>query len=168
VRKWRRSGWTENVLYIFGGFEGNRNPNSGLIFDSLGNLYGTTYVGGAGSGGTVFELTPSGGKWIFAPVYNFTGPGGPRSSLTMDAAGNLYGTTWADGAYGNGSVFKLTASSGGWNYTSLHDFTGGSDGEAPPGGVVLDANGNLYGTTAYGGANGCGYSGCGVVWEITP
>jgi uncharacterized repeat protein (TIGR03803 family) len=81
----------------------------------------------------------------------------------MDAAGNLYGTTYWDGAYASGAVFKLTPSNGGWTYTSLHDFTGGSDGADPISNVVFDANGNLYGTTSYGGAYNYG-----VVWEITP
>ena len=79
-------------------------------------------------------------------------------------AGNLYGTTYYVGAYGQGSVFKLTPSNGGWTYTSLHDFTGGGDGGTPSSGVTIDANGNLYGT-ALGGAQGV-YAG--VVWEITP
>lgn len=81
----------------------------------------------------------------------------------MDAAGNLYGTTYQDGPYGQGSVFELTDSYGGWTYTTLHDFTGGSDGGSPASNVTFDANGNLYGT-----ASGGGWSGQGVVWEITP
>jgi uncharacterized repeat protein (TIGR03803 family) len=81
----------------------------------------------------------------------------------MDASGNLYCTTEYDGAYGGGSVCKLTRSKGGWSYTSLHDFTGGNDGAYLLGGVTLDANGNLYGTASAGGAYGSG-----VVWEITP
>ena len=81
----------------------------------------------------------------------------------MDTAGNLYGTTAASGAYVAGSVFKLTPSGGGWNYTTLHDFTGGSDGGFPQGGVVFGTNGNLYGTTVNGGTHGLG-----VVFEITP
>ena len=85
----------------------------------------------------------------------------------MDAAGNLYGTTEEGGAYSFGSVFKLTPGSGGWTYTSLHDFCAGgypcSDGAFPLGSVALDADGNVYGTTTAGGAS---YSG--VIWEITP
>jgi uncharacterized repeat protein (TIGR03803 family) len=81
----------------------------------------------------------------------------------MDAVGNLYGTTLLDGAYGQGNVFKLIPSNGEWLYTSLHDFTGGSDGSQPYGQVTLDANGNLYGTASIGGPDNKG-----VVWEITP
>jgi uncharacterized repeat protein (TIGR03803 family) len=80
----------------------------------------------------------------------------------MDAAGNLYGTTYRDGAGQDGSVFKLAPGNGGWTYTDLHDFMGGSDGAFPISNVALDAAGNLYGTASAGGANGYG-----VVWEIT-
>jgi uncharacterized repeat protein (TIGR03803 family) len=82
----------------------------------------------------------------------------------MDNAGNLYGTTAADGAYGKGSVFKLTRNSdSGWTYTSLHDFTGGSDGANPYSSLVFDNNGNLYGTASAGGPYHLG-----LVFEITP
>jgi uncharacterized repeat protein (TIGR03803 family) len=81
----------------------------------------------------------------------------------MDSAGNLFGTTYNDGTHGFGSIFELTPSHGGWTYTSLHDFAGGSDGGFPVSNVALDARGNLYGTALMGGANGNG-----VVWEITP
>jgi uncharacterized repeat protein (TIGR03803 family) len=88
----------------------------------------------------------------------------------MDAAGNLYGVTALGGRHDNGMVYKLTPSNGGWTFTDLYDFTGGSDGANPSGIVSLDSNGNIYGTTYTGGlAGGCTYStGCGVVWEITP
>ncbi len=172
------SGWTENVLYTFQGGSDGLGPAGGLIFDNSGDLYGVTHNGG-GSGcygrqgcGTVFELTPSsGGQWIESILYSFTGGsgdfGGPQASLTMDAAGNLYGTTNQEGAYGYGSAFKLTPSNGGWTYIDLHDFTGGSDGGYPLSDIIFDAHGNLYGTTEAGG-EGCLPSGCGVVWEITP
>jgi len=86
--------------------------------------------------------------------------------LTMDKAGNLYGTTNGDGAYGKGSIFKLTPGASGWSYTSLHDFTGtNGDGAYPASNVVFDASGNLYGTATRGGNGQCQ---CGLVWEITP
>ena len=93
-----------------------------------------------------------------------------HSSALMDAAGNLYGTTSSEGAYEYGSVFKLTPSGGGgWTYTSLYDFTGGSDGAYPTGSLTFDAQGNLYGTAGAGGYAGgnCAPQGCGVVFEIT-
>jgi uncharacterized repeat protein (TIGR03803 family) len=137
--------------------------DGGLMRDSAGNLYGTTLTGGDNGGGTVYELSPSNGGWTFTTLYNFSGNGGSFAVLIMDAAGNLYGTTIGDGAYGQGNVFKLTPSNGSWIYTSLHDFTGGSDGSQPYGQVTLDANGNLYGTASIGGPDNKG-----VVWEITP
>jgi hypothetical protein len=151
------SGWIENTLHIFTGGADGYWPGANLVFDDAGNLYGTARYGGAYGGGTVFIVVP------FTVLYNFpcndcnAGP----ISLTIDAAGNLYGTTWAAGAYRYGSVFKLTRSSNGWIFADLYDFTNGSDGRSP-GGVTLDANGNLWGT-----ANG-GASGYGVVFEITP
>ena len=80
----------------------------------------------------------------------------------MDAAGNLYGTTYWEGTHGVGSVFRLTPSGGGWKYSDIYDFTGGSDGLHPES-VTVDANGNIYGTADSGGAYGYG-----VVFEITP
>jgi uncharacterized repeat protein (TIGR03803 family) len=150
--------WTFTDLHDnMGGSDG------GLMRDSAGNLYGTTLTGGDNGGGTVYELSPSNGGWTFTTLYNFSGNGGSFAVLIMDAAGNLYGTTIGDGAYGQGNVFKLTPSNGSWIYTSLHDFTGGSDGSQPYGQVTLDANGNLYGTASIGGPDNKG-----VVWEITP
>jgi len=170
------SGWQEHDLHRFSSTgeqwcEGrNRNddgafPGEGwLIFDDNGNLYGTTEHGGAYGSGTVFMLSPSGGGWTFQVLYAFTNGGvGPKSGLSLDAAGNLYGATYSNGVHGAGSVFKLSPSDGGWTYTSLHDFTGGSDGADPYSNVTLGTNGKLYGTTQYGGAYGSG-----VVWEITP
>jgi uncharacterized repeat protein (TIGR03803 family) len=155
------------VLYSFG-FDVGFWPVGGVIFDTAGNLYGSTAAGGTGNGGTVFQLVPDAGSWSLNVLYNFTNPGrfdtfGPHASLTMDAAGNLYGTTYADGANQCGSVFKLTHSNGSWTYTSLHDFTCGSDGAHPEGAVVLDSAGNLYGTASAGGSQNKG-----VVFEITP
>ena len=123
-------GWTEHVLYNFQNASDGEYPFGGLIFDSAGNLYGTTIDGGSGGGGTVFELSPSGDTWTFKLLYSFSGQGdcGPGATLTMDGAGNLYGTTYCDGIYNNGSVFKLSNTQNGWVYTSLHDFTGGTDG----------------------------------------
>ncbi len=165
-------GWTEQVIYAFRISDGG-NPQGGLISDASGNLYGTTTVFGPAGGGTAFELTPVNGGFTFSTLYGFGAPGGgPEEKLSMDAAGNLYGTTYGGGAYFYGSVFKLTPSGGGWKYTSLHDFCAGglpcSDGAHPISGIVIDANGNLYGTTSRGGGNGCFGYGCGVIFEVTP
>jgi uncharacterized repeat protein (TIGR03803 family) len=175
------SGWTENILASFSlsGSAGGA-PYAGLIIDQSGNLYGATSANapgggppnGDGSGGAVFELMPSGSGWTLKVLYSFFAAGGgyhcgPYGNLVMDAAGNLYGTTYSDGAYGYGSVFKLTPASGQWTYSSLHDFCSDgwpcSDGGLPAGDLAMDANGNLYGTAIIGGTDTYG-----VVWKITP
>lgn len=170
-----RSGatWTGQFVYAFPvGDEGaGSTPYGGVIFDSAGNLYGDTVNGGANGVGTIYQLTPAGGSWTETVRYSFTGNyEGPRYGLTMDAAGNLYGTTYQGGAYQLGNVFRLSPSSGQWVYTDLYDFTGGYDGFFPLGGVAVDANDNLYGTAPNGGMRGgsCSDYGCGTVWEITP
>jgi len=154
--------WTENVLYSFeNGIDGGQ-PYAGLIVDAAGNLYGTTAAGGTGNGGTTFELLRSDGGWAYQLLSSFDGSGflGPYGDLLMDNEGNLYGTTLRGGSNGQGTVFKLTYSNGRWTNTVLHDFTGGTDGGAPYGNVVMDADGNLYGTASRGG------EGYGVAWKI--
>lgn len=159
------SNWTYNTLYEFCAQRGDGcNPSASLIFDQSGNLYGSASNGCTEGQGSVFELAS--GKWIETVLYLFTGGSGganPEGALTMDAAGDLYGTAAQGGAYGNGAVFKLTNSGGSWTYTSLHDFTGGRDGAGPVGNVIFDGKGNLYGAASAGGKYGFG-----VVFEITP
>ena len=152
------SGWTEKVLYNFRTGTDGGAPIAGLIFDPSGNLYGATTDGGPGGAGTVFKLTPSGGSWTYSLLYSLAALSqcGPWGTLVMDGAGNLYGTTLCTGTHGFGSVFELTPSGPPWTYTSLHDFTDGSDGGRPISNVVIDpVSGNLYGTAGS------------VVWEIT-
>jgi uncharacterized repeat protein (TIGR03803 family) len=164
------SGWTYTMLYAFQDTADGTGPVGGVVLDQAGNVYGATATGGSGEGGTVYELSPSGGGWNFSLLYSFTASGydpGPLDTLTLDAAGNLYGTTYGGGAFGYGTVFKLTHNGGSWTYTDLHDFTSGEDGGKPIGGVTLDTSGNLYGTTSVGAGGQCS-EGCGVVWEITP
>ena len=158
------SGWKKDTLYNFQNGSDGASPFPGLIFDPLGNLYGATGSGGSGGSGTVFKLTPANGNWTFSLVYTFAGGAdcGPVRSLVMDGAGNLYGTTVCDGANGIGNVFELTPSGGSWTYKDLHDFAV-SDGAYPFSNVVIDAQGNVYGTASEAGADGGG-----VVWEITP
>jgi len=167
------SGWTENILHRFQNGSDGLTPTGGVVFGPLGDLYGATQAGGMGGSGTVFELTPvSGGSWNFSTQYGFPGAGvgGSYRTVVVDGSGNLYGTTSGGGAHQWGSVFKLTPSNSGWTYSSLHDFTG-ADGGTPYGSLAFDANGNLYGTTFFGGTGQCnaqGFAGCGVVFEITP
>ncbi len=161
------SGWNENILSYLS--QANGLPEAGLIFDTQGNLYGSSTFGNS-----VFELSPSDGGWIITTLYSDESLAlqSFRSPLARDAAGNLYGTSEFGGqsgctGYGCGFVYKLTPSDGGWTFTQLYSFTDGSDGAYPIGGVVLDSSGNLYGTSFAGGTHTCGSQGCGVVWEIS-
>jgi uncharacterized repeat protein (TIGR03803 family) len=150
-------------------------PNGSLIADAAGNLYGVA-AGGANFG-VVFELSPgSGGKWTENTLHYFKYSDGslPRGPLVFDAAGNLFGVTADGGSKGNGTVFELSPlSGGGWSEILIHDFAGWpSDGIQPMGGLSIDANGNLYGTTAFGGPypgpNGDCLNHCGTVFELSP
>jgi len=152
------SGWSESILTNFE--RGESNPDGELVFDSAGNLFGTTYLGGAFFSGTVFELQPKNGGWQETVLHEFSGDGGPNGAVLIDSAGNLYGTS--ETTEGRGVVFKLTAMGNGWNYSELHAFNG-DDGSFAEGEVTMDSNGNLYGTTAFGGSFGFG-----VIWQVTP
>jgi len=157
-------GWTEKVLYSFQGGSDGTTPTAGLFLDAAGNLYGSTINGGSGGAGTIFELSPNGSNWNYSLLYSFSGNAncGPGGTLSMDASGSLYGTTFCAGANNLGSIFKLTPSGGGWTYSSLHDFTGGSDGSKPFSNVSFDDAGNMFGTASAGGSQHSG-----TVWEIT-
>jgi uncharacterized repeat protein (TIGR03803 family) len=157
------SGWKLTVLHTFQGRSDGQNPVGGVVLDQAGNLYGTTFDGGVNGGGTVYELSPSGKRWTFTTLYSLTGGyGGPYNKLTL-ANGNIYGFTEAEGANGRGSVFMLAPAKGGWTFTDLYDFTGGSDGAQPYGSVAVDSVGNIFGTANVGGSQNQG-----VVFEITP
>jgi len=150
----------ETVLHSFTGTEGDGNfPYAGLIRDASGNLYGTTVEGGASNRGTAFKLEKSGTEVV---LYSFTGggDGGGPNAVIRDAAGNLYGTTGVGGSSDYGTVFRLDRAG---NETVLYSFTGGSDGAFPMAGVVMDAQGDLYGTASGGGFSDCG---CGVVFKV--
>ena len=156
--------WAEQILYDFATGVGSY-PVAGLISDNQGNLYGATASGGSGGGGIIFELSPHSGTWIFNLLYSFTGAAqcGPYASLNFDSQGNLWGTTYCDGATAQGNVFELTPAGGGnWNYTDVYDFTGGNDGSQPIAKVVFDASGNAYGTASIAGEHLAG-----TIWEIS-
>lgn len=166
------SGWTESVLYTFTGGSDGREPSARLVVDAAGNLYGTTLLGGnigsvcSAGCGTVFKLTKGSSGWTESVAYAFAGGAdgaAPNAALAFDAAGNLYGTASAGGSSGNGTVFKLAPGSNGWTQSVLHSFTGGNDGKYSYGDLILDATGNLYGTTFQGGRLGYG-----VVFELLP
>jgi len=170
--------WTFQQLYDFDN-DGAGGPVAKMILDPTGTFYGDTaglYPGYGSQPGSVFSFAPNGqGGWTFTTLHTFsTIGGGPAGQLLRDSSGNLYGTTIAGGnQYGNcpsdgcGMIFELSPSNGGWVYTELYEFTGGSDGAAPYSNLIMDANGNLYGTASAGGNSTCA-GGCGVVFEFTP
>jgi len=180
--------WTEKTLFNFTSTSTGTRPFGGLIFDSAGNLYGTTQLGGVvkkgcNSGcGTVFKLSPAQGSWKETVLYEFNGGTAdgeqPVGGVVFDQSGNLYGTTSFGGitasecGEGCGTVFKLTPNSGGaWTETVLYEFSGQhGDGATPDAGLIFDNAGNLYSTTADGGNHGeiCGTNGCGIVYELSP
>lgn len=158
-------GWVENVLVNFDSTNGE-HPYGNLIIDGSGNLYGTTVIGGQNGSGVVYKLAPSGGGFTFSVLYSFSSCGS-KGGLAADAAGNFFGVCYGGGANQDGWIFELTNCSQGCNLVDLHDFSG-SDGMNPYGSPVLDASGNLYGTSLNGGTGICGdpSTGCGVVWEV--
>jgi len=171
------SGWTLRVLHSFSGSDG-AEPEGSLVLDAAGNLYGITNEGGTASSpgyGTVYELSPGPSGWSHIVLHRFTDGNdgrGPTAGLVMDAAGNLYGTAYAGGADGYGTAYKLTSNgTGGFRFNAIHAFAGGEKGANPYAPLLLDAAGNLYGTTRYGGsaAAACdtpSSTGCGVVFEL--
>jgi uncharacterized repeat protein (TIGR03803 family) len=156
---------TPTTLVSFDNIDG-AFPLSGLITDANGNLFGTTVVGGAHGDGTVFEIANSGGVYASTPttLVSFNGSNGenPQASLIADTNGDLFGATVVGGAYGFGTVFEIANSGGVYasTPTTLVSFDN-TNGAFPEAGLIADANGNLYGTTALGGA-----SGSGTVFEI--
>jgi uncharacterized repeat protein (TIGR03803 family) len=162
-------GWAEKVLHNFGQGTDGQQPFGNLTLDASRNLYGATLSGGAASAGTVFKLTHTpAGNWAETVLHSFSDNGtdgfGPFGGLIFDAVHNLYGTTASGGAYGRGTAFELTPATGGsWTEAVLYDFGNGTDGYDPNGGLIFDAAGNLYGTTAKGGPDSGG-----TVFELTP
>ena len=182
--------WTDTLIYQFRDLEDGYYPESGLVFDTAGNLYGATEGGGNQPYhcGTVFELSPppsGSGSWTKSTLYSFNcdaNGGHPEAGVVFDKIGNLYGTTTLDGGAGNGDcsasyggcgvIFELSPPSrvgANWSETVLYDFQGGTDGSYPASALVFDGNGNLYGVTPAGGSENCGYdTGCGTVFELSP
>ena len=192
--------WTETVLYVFKGVNSNdgNTPEGGVILDRAGNVYGTTAYGGSGKChlfggrvgcGTVFELIPpkeKGGQWTEKVLHSFqSGKDGyfPWADLTFDSAGNLYGATQYGGGYGTcnapyyqhcGTVFEVSRpkkKGDKWTETVLYAFKSGADGANPNGGLALDAQRAIYGTTYSGGNRNCkldGSVGCGTAFRLSP
>jgi hypothetical protein len=188
--KQKGSAWTEKVLHSFAGVATGQqsgdgaNPNGGLVLDSKGAVYGTTYYGGDNQKGTcqggawgtgcgiVFKLTPPtkrGGAWTEKMLYLFQGGqdgADPAAGVVLDTKGKLYGTAYSGGYRGYGTVFCLSPPSGkshSWAETELHLFSDDRDGSSPDGGLILDARGGLYGTVTTDS-----YSRGGLVFTLKP
>src|SRR4030095_9552063 len=145
---------TTEVVYSFAGDEDGEYADTDLAIDALGNLYGSTVLGGDFGSGTVWQLSPSGNSWTHTVLYSFTsGADGaePYKGVTVDAQGNLYGTAVAGGSGscegGCGVVYKLTNSGGTWTQRVLHAFTGGDDGSGAGARVTVEPEGNVYRST---------------------
>jgi len=187
--------WAYKEIHAFQGFNDASYPNfSALVFDQLGNLYGTTGgTGGTGNvvsqdnEGTVFELTPpvtQGGSWTETLLHHFPRPGGidgsyPIGNVIFDSSGNAYGVTFYGAGNtkdlcvgrGCGIVFELKPpikKGGVWGEVRLHDFTTGSDGANPSAGLLIGSGGAIFGTTAFGGGSSACQDGCGTVFELVP
>jgi hypothetical protein len=169
--------WTEKMLHRFQGSQDGVNPAAGLTFGNNGDLYGTTLTGGPdGGGGTVFRLIPPSkvsGTWKKTILYGFNGTGGGldvEAPVIFDSNGNLYGTTLDSGGTYYGTVFRLRPAKGDdWNFNMLYGFRAPPDGGQPAAGLVFGRNGSLYSTTTQGGSGtGCGFRGCGTVFEVSP
>jgi hypothetical protein len=176
---------TETVLYSFKGKADGALPSGDLIFDADENIYGTATTGGQPCGfsevgcGVVYRLAPGAAGWVQTVLYAFTGgaDGAGPGGLISDSVGNLYGVAAAGGNpgclqdFGCGLVFQLSPTSSGWQETVLYAFTGGDDGSGPIWRLVMDGNGNLYGTTFEGGnLISCPSQslGCGAAFKLSP
>lgn len=166
--------WIEEAIYNFTGGDDGGFPGE-LLMDASGNLYGTTSTRGRYDLGTVWELSPrSQGTWTLTLLQTMNGLNGtnPGAGLNFDSLGNIWGTTYLGGAFGEGTVFELTPNgSGGWTYQVIHDFIG-KDGIGPPvGRLVFGKHGHVFGMTEYGGGDNCrerGRLGCGTIFGLIP
>ena len=163
-----RGKWDFRTIYSFRGQPDGSFPYGALLFDNLGNIYGTTYYGGDNGIGTVYQLSPRNAitEWNESVLYSFqegTDGNSPISNLVADTLGNLYGTT-SEGGLGSGAIFKLTPDGGGnWTETVVHAFEGPPDGGFSYNGMVVDKFGNFYGATVHGGNDNDG-----SVYQFTP
>ena len=177
--------WTKQTIYSFRGSPDGEVPLGNLVMDGSGNLYGTTSYGGRCNWGSVFELSPpaaQGGGWLEKVLHNFsytcggvtTYDGGiPLAGLTLGNGGAVYGTTYDGGRPYQGTVFRLdppSAHHSDWIEEVIYVFAGGSDGAEPTSSLILDGQGNLFGTTEFGGNSNCYFMipGCGTVYELSP
>ena len=161
------TGGTETVLHSFAGSPDGAQPYAGLVMDGAGNFYGTTENGGASGFGTVFKVDNTDTETVLHSFAGGSSDGAdPTARVILDLTGNLYGTTFAGGSSGKGTVFKLDTTN---TETVLYDFTGGADGGNPFGGLTLAPDGTLYGTAESGGRNAPSQYGCckGVLFGLS-
>jgi uncharacterized repeat protein (TIGR03803 family) len=159
------------VIYSFAGDEDGEYPDTDLVLDGAGNIYGTTVGGGTFGSGTVFMLSPNGSGWTHTVLYSFTSGsdgGQPYKGVALGPQGELYGATVTGGTGsgcegGCGVVYQLVQSGGTWTETVVHNFSGGLDGSGPGNGLTVDQSGNLYGMTPTGGAQGLG-----TIYQLHP
>jgi hypothetical protein len=172
--------WNENVVHAFAAGSDGYEPQTEVIFDTAGHMYGSTPYGSTCGCGDIFELSPAaGGLWKETIIYEFplyTLGGSYYPSTLLLSNGNLYGTTGLGGSttcgsgLGCGEVFELKRAGDSWQETTLYQFAGGTDGAVPSGGLVSDGKGNLYGITRDGGTGTCqpyAETGCGTVFKIS-
>jgi len=169
--------WKEDILHAFPDGDGALLVG-GVIFGGDSNLYGAAYSGGSAGFGTVFELSPNAGKtrWTTTVLHNFceihcTDGEDPFATVTMDASGSLFGTTTMGGANTEGVIYKLVPKGANSQLTVLYNFCsqancadGRKPGDGTKGPLAIDASGNLFGTTRYGGDNGV--SGDGIAYKL--
>lgn len=152
--------WTQSVIHTFLGGTDGSGPGSPVSIDSHGNVYGTTPTGGAFGMGTVYQLKSGANGWKIRILHTFSGGadggGGSAGRLLIDAAGNLFGACTVGGVHGFGTIFQMSFNQGSWKFTTLYAFRDQPDGALPYGGLVMDKQGNLFGTTYYAGANDLG------------
>jgi uncharacterized repeat protein (TIGR03803 family) len=163
VYKLVKSTWAETILHSFADGDDGAVPYAGLVASS-GKFYGAATEGGSLSGGTVFELTPSGSSWNFSVITSVAGWGisGTFRNVMVAPSGTIYATTHCDGNDDSGTVYELTPNGSSWDYKLLYTFTGGDNGYYVFSNLVL-SGGNLYGTTNQGGT-----SNYGEIFEVTP
>ena len=151
-------GWQESVLYSFDGMGDGLEPQSGVVFDTQANLYGTTVRGGAHGNGTVYELTSSQSGWSISKQYDIANEGNsPYAGVVLDPLGNVYGATLLGGPGNGGTIFQLATSGSQWNSSVIGSFSPLSgEGLGAFSSLTKDAGGNLYGTTGTDGAHGFG------------